>query len=295
MFYRRKIILGLLQISEGSLDKISLQKLLFLFSQRQPKPDYEFVPYKYGCYSFSLQADLTAMVSKKLLDETESHYYKIDNLDYIKNLKTDDKKTILQIKELYGRKSSNALMKHTYVNHPYWAINSIVARNILTDTELAEIDYFKHNFEKAPTLFTVGYEGVSLERYLNKLIKNNIHILIDVRNNPLSMKFGFSKGGLQKYCLSLGIQYLHFPEVGIQSEFRQELNNQDDYDKLFEKYCRIHLPKTQQTQELILSFLKEGKRIALTCFEANICQCHRKHLAEAISKLPNFHYKIKHI
>jgi uncharacterized protein (DUF488 family) len=41
--------------------------------------------------------------------------------------------------------------------------------------------------------------------------------------------------------------------------------------------------------------LKKYKRIALTCFEANICQCHRKHLAEAITSLPGFSYELKHI
>jgi hypothetical protein len=33
----------------------------------------------------------------------------------------------------------------------------------------------------------------------------------------------------------------------------------------------------------------------LTCFEANICQCHRKHLADAIKKNPSFIYELKHI
>jgi hypothetical protein len=42
MFYRRKIILALLQLFEGELDKIRLQKLLFLFTQRQQKPEYRF-------------------------------------------------------------------------------------------------------------------------------------------------------------------------------------------------------------------------------------------------------------
>ena len=49
------------------------------------------------------------------------------------------------------------------------------------------------------------------------------------------------------------------------------------------------------TQTVILNLLKQHKRIALTCFEANICQCHRKHLAEAIETLPSFEYEVKHI
>jgi uncharacterized protein (DUF488 family) len=93
----------------------------------------------------------------------------------------------------------------------------------------------------------------------------------------------------------LGIEYVHFPEVGIQSEQRQQLNNQKDYDKLFDYYRNNNLIKNFEAQSNILALLKDHKRIALTCFEANICQCHRKHLAEAIENLPEFKYEIKHI
>ncbi len=109
------------------------------------------------------------------------------------------------------------------------------------------------------------------------------------------MKFGFSKKQLKKFCENLGIDYLHIPEVGIQSDQRQELNTQKDYDKLFEIYRKQNLQETISHQEQILNLLKEKKRIALTCFEANICQCHRKHLAEAIIKLPEWNFELKHI
>jgi uncharacterized protein YwgA len=67
MYYRRKIRLALLEIFDGKLEKIRLQKLLFLFSQRQTKAEYDFIPYKYECYSYSATADLTTMVRKGFL------------------------------------------------------------------------------------------------------------------------------------------------------------------------------------------------------------------------------------
>jgi uncharacterized protein (DUF488 family) len=130
---------------------------------------------------------------------------------------------------------------------------------------------------------------------LNKLIKNDIKLLVDVRNNPLSQKFGFSKSQLIRYCEGVNIEYIHFADVGIKSEFRKELKIQSDYDTLFNSYKKNTLTQTISTQEKILGLLKEKKRIALTCFEANICQCHRKHLAEAISQLPEWKYELKHI
>jgi len=294
MFYRRKIILVLLQLFEGELEKIRLQKLLFLFTQRQEKAAYDFIPYKFGCFSYSANADLTTMASKGMLTETDSHFKSNEKIDYLNAIKEADKKQLQEVKMLYGKMTANALMKHTYINFPYWATNSIKAESILTADEFEKVNKSKPKSTKT-VLFTIGYEGISLEEYLNRLLKNDVKILVDVRNNPLSMKYGFSKSQLKRYCENLGIQYMHFPEVGIQAEQRQELNTQTDYDKLFAVYRKSNLTKTVPTQTVILNLLKQHKRIALTCFEANICQCHRKHLAEAIESLPNFEYEVKHI
>jgi uncharacterized protein (DUF488 family) len=294
MFYRRKIILALLQLFDGELEKIRLQKLLFLFTKRQSKADYDFIPYKFGCYSYSANADMTAMARKGILSETESHFKSNEKTDYLKPLKEADHKLLLEIKILYGKMNSNALMKHTYINYPFFAINSTKAESILTSNELEKVNKAKPKSNKT-ILFTIGYEGISLEEYLNRLLKNDVKVLVDVRNNPLSMKYGFSKSQLKRYCESLNIQYIHFPEVGIQSEQRQELNTQTDYDKLFTVYRKNNLIKTKPVQINILNLLKQYKRIALTCFEADICQCHRKPLAEAIETLPGFEYEVKHI
>ena len=294
MFYRRKIILALLQSCDGHLPKISLQKLLFLFANRQAKPDYDFVPYHYGCYSFSANADLTAMVGHGLLSEDKASFSKLDKVNYVTSLNEKDKKILNEIKTNYGKLSTNSLMKLTYLNYQYFAINSVKAKEILTDEQYAKVLQAKPKSKKT-TLYTIGYEGISLEEYLNRLIKNDVKVLVDVRNNPLSMKFGFSKTQLKNFCASVDIEYLHIPQVGIQSEQRQELNSQADYDKLFDTYKKSNLKKTTSYQEQILKLLQQKKRIALTCFEANICQCHRKHLAEAITKLPDWNFELKHI
>lgn len=294
MFYRRKIILALLQLFDGQLDKIRLQKLLFLFANKQGKADYEFIPYKFGCYSYSANADMTAMVTRGFLTEDEKSFAKLDPTDYLKQLKPGDLKLLQEVKSNYGKMSSNALMKHTYINFPFYAIRSEVAETVLSKEELEKVNKAKPRSNKT-VLFTIGYEGISLEDYLVRLLKNDVKVLVDVRNNPLSMKYGFSKSQLKKFCGSLGIEYVHIPEVGIHGDQRQELKTQSDYDKLFTSYRKTNLPHTKMHQQQILSLLEQHKRIALTCFEANICQCHRKHLAEALENFPGFHYEVKHI
>ena len=54
------------------------------------------------------------------------------------------------------------------------------------------------------------------------------------------------------FCSKLNIEYLHMPEVGIQSDQRQDLNSQDDYDQLFKIYNNVNLAKTIPSQINIL-------------------------------------------
>jgi uncharacterized protein (DUF488 family) len=294
MYYRRKILLSLLQVFDNNLEKIRFQKLLMLFTKMQSEPDYHFVPYKYGCYSFQSNADLCTMVKYDQIVDGETFWQKIDSADYISELKEGDRKTLRTIKNLYGGKSQKELLYLTYTKYPYFAINSTIVHKVLNDTEYKAVSDAVPQLNDS-ILFTIGYEGISLEEYLNKLITNGIKVLCDVRKNSLSMKYGFSKSQLQNACIGVGIKYIHMPDLGIASDKRQELNTQSDYNKLFLLYRNDILTKTHLQQEDIIELLRTYKRVALTCFEANIHQCHRKHLGEAIAQLPEFEFELIHI
>jgi hypothetical protein len=287
MFYRRKIILALVELLDGEVEKLRFQKLLFLYAMKKRQPEYDFIPYKFGCYSYSAKADMDTMVKKGLLSETENIYSKQDKSGYFSKLKPQDQRLLREVILDYGNMSSNTLVKHTYSNFPFYAIHSTIAKDILPHKLYGRVEEARPN-EEQPALFTIGYEGISLEMYLQKLIRNNVNLLVDVRRNPLSMKFGFSKNSLKRYCNSLTIEYIHIPEVGIASENRQQLETQRDYDKLFAHYRKTTLNETTEKQLQILELLKKYNRIALTCFEAEPCQCHRTHLAASISTLPEF-------
>ncbi|MCA1763424.1 MAG: DUF488 domain-containing protein [Flavobacteriales bacterium] len=237
---------------------------------------------------------MNTMVKKEFLLETEKKYKKADKTRYFEKLKPEDRHSLKQVVADYGAMNSNALIKHTYLNFPFYAIRSTIAKNVLPG-------HLFERVEKAtpkntdPTLFTIGYEGVSLEMYLQKLVRNNVKLLVDVRKNPLSMKFGFSKTLLKRYCNNLDIEYKHIPEVGIASNKRRNLESQMDYDILFAEYSETTLSETGEVQKNILGLIKKYNRIALTCFESKPCQCHRSHLADAISMLPEFSYTVKHL
>lgn len=294
MFYRRKIVLALLQLFNGRLDKLRLQKLIFLITQGQKVPVFEFIPYKFGCFSYSLGADLSAMVRNGQLTEFGDHYEKIDGIDYVSQIKVEDKKFLSSAKAAYGTLSNDELMRYTYLRFPFYAINSVKVQDLLTAAEYKRVEFAKPRSAET-VLFTIGYEGISFERYLTRLVRNDVRVLIDVRNNPLSMKFGFSKSQLKRACENLDIKYIHIPEVGITSAKRQQLDSQVDYDKLFATYKTEQLPHTASFQDEIINLVTRYNRVALTCFEANICQCHRKPLAESVAKRSGYKFELKHI
>ncbi len=294
MYYRRKILLSLLEVFEGELEKIRLQKLLMLLTKFQKNPSFDFVPYKFGCFSFQANADLSTMTKYKQVESIGNSWLKRDSMSYLKNLKKSDLEALSSLKRAFGRKTSGELIEITYKRYPYYAINSIITDKILGPEDKAKVLKYKNEVtEKA--LFTIGYEGISLETYLNKLLRNGVRALVDVRRNASSMKYGFNKSQLDNACKGVNIEYYHIPELGIDSNKRKDLNTQEDYNHLFEYYKNYNLKKTSSNQEEVLHLLFKHDRIALTCFEANICQCHRKPLAEAISKLPGFKYQVKHI
>ena len=85
-------------------------------------------------------------------------------------------------------------------------------------------------------IFTIGYEGFSIEDFIKKLKDSNIQQLIDVRELALSRKNGFSKGILSLKLKEAGILYKHIPELGSPKEIRHQLHQDWDYKRFFEEY-----------------------------------------------------------
>jgi len=293
MYYRRKILLALLQVFGGKLDKIDFQKYLFLITRAQNKPSYDFVPFKFGCYSFIANADKKTMTLYNLLSKEED-WVKIDKVDYLTQIKQVDKNAILGVKEKFGKLKGNGLLKLVYTIYPYYAINSTILDKIV-DVKVAELVKNLIPRQRNFVLFTIGYEGKSLEEYFNQLIKNNIKVLCDVRRNPVSMKYGFSKKTLKLICEKLGIIYMHYPELGINATKRKNLKNKQDYENLFNDYAQNSLPSNKETIGLIFEAFLKYKRVALTCFENEHLMCHRHKIIDEIKKIDGWKFKVTHI
>lgn len=293
MFYRQKILLALIEAFGGKLNKLDLQKYLFLFTQKcQANKSYDFVPYKFGCFSFQSYADRRNLTDAGHLIITDD--WQLKNSGYLNMVTKGDKQKIINFKKYYENLHGDDLVRAIYREYPYYAINSEIAERLLDVQELQNIHRAKPN-NATPCFFTIGYEGSSFEGYLNRLIQNNIKLLCDVRKNPLSRKYGFSRLTLADTLQRLGIAYMHMPELGIVSEKRQELHTQADYNQLFDEYEETILLHAQQSLDTLEHLLKQHGRIAITCFEATSCMCHRGRVAKALTQRQNWQYTVQHI
>lgn len=299
MYYRRKVLLSIIEQFGGELNRTKLQKLAFLFTREQEKKAFDFVPYHYGCYSFQVNQDLKTMCKKGLLQEEtkgkHSGYWKVpEGNSFIHLLRPKDRSTLISFHKKFQSFSTDELIRYTYTRYPYFAINSSVAARYLQGKELEAVDKERPQKEGS-VLFTIGYEGITLETYLNKLIEQNVRLLCDVRKNSLSMKFGFSKKQLKHACEQVGIDFHHLPDLGIESSKRKELTTMRDYDLLFAEYEKSTLVKNHQAVVELADMAKKYNRIAITCFEASHCMCHRGRVVKALEALPDWDIPIKHL
>jgi uncharacterized protein (DUF488 family) len=179
----------------------------------------------------------------------------------------------------------DALVAEAYRRHPYYAIRSEIAEQVLVgDTASLTAIAAARPTKGYPGLCTIGYEGRSLEGYLNALLQDAVTVLCDVRQNPISRKYGFSKSTLQKSCEGVGIRYEHLPELGIASEDRRGLTSREDYDALFDAYTRETLPNQATALMKIWNWIEQCDRVALTCYERMPEQCHRTCVARELEK-----------
>jgi hypothetical protein len=286
LFDRQKRLLALLDALGGDVGGLDFQKLLFLYCREvETTPTYEFVPYRYGGFSFTSYADKRRLMERGLLAD-EERAWKLTPAGRTR-AKVDGRVRLGmdRFAQSHAHLRGDALVAEAYRRHPFYAIRSEMAVRLLAGDKLAlmAIEAARPAATR-PGLCTIGYEGSTLENYLNRLLCDGVTVLCDVRRNPLSRKYGFSKGTLSKACEGVGIRYEHLPELGIASEERRELHTQADYDALFAVYERESLPKQTAALAKIRGWIEDGDRVALTCFEKLPHQCHRHCVAEALER-----------
>lgn len=290
LYPRQQRLLQLIGAFGGALGKVDLQKLLFLYCQESNSPPYAFVPYRYGAFSFTSYADLRKLIEFGLVVDEEQ--WVLTPLAS-KIVQTGDLELMVFAKKYSDR--GDSLVALTYRRYPYFAIRSEIAERVLAgDAQALRAIRGAEPVRSATRIFTVGYEGQTVDSFLNALVASAVDVLCDVRRNPISRKPGFSKSTLDNSCRNVGIAYEHIPELGIDSSKRRTLETQADYDALFADYERDWLPEQRPALERLRE-LSNGRRVALMCFERDPQQCHRHCVAETLETKFGTTYAPRHL
>lgn len=104
------------------------------------------------------------------------------------------------------------------------------------------------------TIFTIGHSNKSIDIFVNRLVKERIQVLVDVRSVPYSKyNFQFNRENLRKEVEMLGIKY-----VFRGRNLGGKMGN-SNWDEAIDELCRKC----------------ENRRIAIMCSEASPENCHR--------------------
>ncbi|WP_301665459.1 DUF488 domain-containing protein [Methanoculleus frigidifontis] len=243
---------------------MKLVKLMFLISQERSL--YNFVPYKYGPFSFQLYRDLSHLersanisIKDEFIHITDAVFPKPDFF-------------LQEIISTYA---------HKFQDYPDMAVVDYVYKNFPEYTIFSRLRPKRDQISEQRGITTIGYEGKDVDQFFQTLIDNHVTLLVDVRKNAFSRKYGYSKGALSKNVQNIGIGYIHIPELGIESNRRKDLNP-NDYQELFKQYSS----ELDYKDDLIekIKVLGREEKIALMCFEKDADRCHRGVIADRLRK-----------
>jgi uncharacterized protein (DUF488 family) len=128
-------------------------------------------------------------------------------------------------------------------------------------------------------VYTIGYEGTTIERFLATLLAARVDTLVDVRELPLSRKKGFSKNSLEELIGEAGISYIHMRDLGDPRKGRDAAKS-GDFRKFRQIYLsHFHSKRAQKAFEALVS-LGSTNTLCMMCFERDPRTCHRHIIAQ---------------
>ena len=128
-------------------------------------------------------------------------------------------------------------------------------------------------------LCTAGYQGEKVDAFIEKLVREEVTLLVDVRRRAISRKPGFSKTALRRWLEDAGIEYVHFQHLGLPEDLMHLRNPRDNTPVLKEYRARL---STSVESLRALRDLAVDHRVCLLCVEADHSQCHRAILASLL-------------
>ena len=127
-------------------------------------------------------------------------------------------------------------------------------------------------------IYTIGYEGTDIDRFIATLKTVAVSRVADVRAVALSRKMGFSKKALSARLAEADIEYVHLSELGDPKPGREAARAGlfDKFRAIYESHMRT---ESAQTSLRELVSLAAEKSTCLLCFERDPMTCHRSIVA----------------
>lgn len=239
---------------------------------------YDFVPYRFGPYSFTLQHELGNLVRDGLIHDVNGLAWKL----------TEDGEQAARcssglwaegvngtLRRHAHATNANKLIRYVYAKYPWFTINAqdlTKRRGAAPTAELA--------------VYTMGYEKQSVDSVLNTALRHGVRRIIDVRANPISRRYGFHKSTLSRLAEFVGLSYEHVPTLGIDPGRRANPRYRVGATDLFDWY-EEHTLAEQTADVHSVAEMMLGSPSTLLCMEADPRHCHRSRLADSVAALAN--------
>lgn len=141
------------------------------------------------------------------------------------------------------------------------------------------------------TLFTIGYEGTDIDRFVATLRAVRIMALVDIRAVALSRKKGFSKTALRTRLNSEGIAYKHLNQLGDPKPGREaaRAGRINEFRRIYTGHLRG--PNAQASLK-DLAELALTQSVCLLCFERDPTHCHRSIVAAHLLPMGLKHFDL---
>jgi len=131
--------------------------------------------------------------------------------------------------------------------------------------------------------YSLGYEGITLDRYVQVLKSHKISVVIDVRETPWSYKPGFSKKPLSERLEAEQISYVHLKAAGNPSKHRKMGLPQEEVIQLYKEHLEANLSCLGPIYDIIRLNRGDGA-VCLLCFEEKPHDCHRKVILDRLAE-----------
>jgi len=130
-------------------------------------------------------------------------------------------------------------------------------------------------------IYTVGYEGTDIDRFVETLKAVGVRRLADVRAVAVSRKKGFSKRKLAERLEAEGIEYLHLIDLGDPKPGREaaRAGRHEEFVKIYSEH--LATDKAQAALSRLVECVAE-EATCLLCFERDPKTCHRLIVADSV-------------